>query len=228
MPKLPAPPRNYAIGYGKPPKAGRFTKGRSGNPKGRPRGSRNKPALTFGDERLKALLLDEAYRVIPIQDASGVLNMPMAQAIIRSVAVAAAKGQVRAQQLFLKLVHAIEDEQAQMKLDYNRTLISYKYDWEKVIEDAKKNGRPIPDPLPHPRDIQVNPRTGKVTINGPMTEHEREHWDLLRKTKKQLLEEIQTIKVEIQDPACDYKKLLEEDLNFYEKQLSIISTIIKD
>ena len=36
----PLPP---PVGYRKPPKAGRFTKGRSGNPKGRPRGSSRQP-----------------------------------------------------------------------------------------------------------------------------------------------------------------------------------------
>jgi hypothetical protein len=30
---------NYEVGYGKPPRSRRFSKGRSGNPKGRPRGS---------------------------------------------------------------------------------------------------------------------------------------------------------------------------------------------
>ena len=29
--------RGYEVGYGKPPKATRFKKGQSGNPKGRPR-----------------------------------------------------------------------------------------------------------------------------------------------------------------------------------------------
>ncbi len=31
----------YEIGYKRPPKSGQFPKGRSGNPKGRPKGSRN-------------------------------------------------------------------------------------------------------------------------------------------------------------------------------------------
>ncbi|MCY3732928.1 MAG: DUF5681 domain-containing protein, partial [Chloroflexi bacterium] len=33
--------RKYDVGFGKPPKHSRFKKGKSGNPKGRPKGSRN-------------------------------------------------------------------------------------------------------------------------------------------------------------------------------------------
>jgi Family of unknown function (DUF5681) len=31
----------YKVGYGKPPKGGQFKRGKSGNPKGRPKGSLN-------------------------------------------------------------------------------------------------------------------------------------------------------------------------------------------
>lgn len=34
----------------------------------------------------------------------------------------------------------------------------------------------LPEPLPHPDDLVINARTGKVTIRGPMIETEKDWW----------------------------------------------------
>jgi Family of unknown function (DUF5681) len=65
---LPAPEIEsvkYEVGYCKPPEATRFKPGKSGNLKGRPKGSKNAiPSLS--DERIKKLIIEEAYRTVPI------------------------------------------------------------------------------------------------------------------------------------------------------------------
>ena len=73
---------DYEIGYGKPPKDTRFRKGQSGNPKGRPKGAKNKGAGPM-DERLKEIILEEAYRTISVRDGQRDVKVPMAQAVIR-------------------------------------------------------------------------------------------------------------------------------------------------
>jgi hypothetical protein len=64
---LPIP---YDVGYGKPPAEHRFQKGKSGNPTGRPRKSKNKvpkgQGLDFAAQPANQMLLEEAYRTITV------------------------------------------------------------------------------------------------------------------------------------------------------------------
>jgi len=99
-----APRASYEVGYGKPPAHTRFRKGQSGNPRGRTKGSRNRvPALN--EERLKTIILEEAYRSITVTDRGQHIKLSVAQAVMRSLALSAAKGQPRAQRLFTDLLH---------------------------------------------------------------------------------------------------------------------------
>ena len=83
--------RDHEVGHGKPPVHTRFKPGQSGNPHGRPKGARNRlPALN--EERLKTVVIEEAYRMIGVRDGDRSVELTVIQAIIRRIALNAAKG----------------------------------------------------------------------------------------------------------------------------------------
>jgi hypothetical protein len=102
---------DYATGYGKPPLHTRFPKGQSGNPAGRPP---NAARL-----RVKALTLEEAYRAVVVrEDGDGRTEpVPALQAVLRSQIALAIKGNGAAQRAVLAAVQAIEEEEAERRID---------------------------------------------------------------------------------------------------------------
>jgi hypothetical protein len=58
--------------------------------------------------RLKGIILDEAYRTTTINEGEKRINIPIAQAVVRTMAVNAARGQHRAQKLFAELLSTTE------------------------------------------------------------------------------------------------------------------------
>ena len=101
-PKKKLPAENHKGGYGKPPVHTRFSKGKSGNPGGRPRG------LTAG--RATALALKEAYRLVSVKEGDKVITLPAIQAVLRSQVALAAKGNGLAQRTVIEAIQAIERE----------------------------------------------------------------------------------------------------------------------
>jgi hypothetical protein len=97
------PLKKYDVGYAKPPKNTQFTKGRSGNPNGRPKGTKNK----ISQSRLEKIFTDEFYRMIKVNGENGPVQMPVVQAAARSIGVNAVKGDHRSQKLMLELARSV-------------------------------------------------------------------------------------------------------------------------
>jgi hypothetical protein len=185
-PELPVP---YEVGYGKPPATTRFRKGSSGNPKGRKKGSKNRlPAMN--EERLKDIVMSEAYRGIKVNDGNRQVTIPMAQAIIRSLALNAAKGQHRSQRLFAELLRQTETSLKASHDEWLSKAIDYKADWVEESARRKCLGIVTPDPIPHPDDLEIDMKTGRVLVKGPFTPEEHHRWTELAKRRDDSLEQI--------------------------------------
>ena len=72
--ELSAQDSTYEVGYGKPPKANRFRKGRTGNPRGKKR----------GEENLISVFKRIVLRRVKINDGEKVHSISLAEAVIRA------------------------------------------------------------------------------------------------------------------------------------------------
>ena len=218
--------KTYAVGYAKPPAGTRFQPGQSGNPKGRPRGKK-KPPQVPQHERLKLIIVEEAYRDIKVNDGDKQVTVPMAQAIVRSLAVTAAKGNTRAQRLFAELLASSETSNKRAHDDLFETAINYKQVWEDELDRRKHFNITEPDPIPHPDDIVINLRIGTVSIQGPMTKEDLADLDqwLNRKNENEAeLKVLMDAMKESEYPA--HLKFLKDDIAHTTRILEIINTAL--
>lgn len=184
------PEQDDEVGYGRPPRHSRFKPGQSGNPGGRPKGAKTRKSK-HRDERLKELVLQEAYREVVVQDNGQDLPMPVAQAALRSLAIQAAKGNPRAAKLFLEIVQVTEAANRKRHELWLETVIDYKVGWEWELERRMAEGITyLPDPIPHPDDILIDFENDTVTIVGPMTKEEKAARDQVITLREDLEDEI--------------------------------------
>lgn len=95
-----------AVGYGKPPRAHRFKPGQSGNPRGRPKGSKNESTI------LKQLLNEK----LSMRRANGrTKKIPALEGIHRKQLELALKGQVKSAAFLLNRFGALVSGELQLE-----------------------------------------------------------------------------------------------------------------
>ena len=191
--QLPVKP-GYKVGYAKPPAEHRFEKGKSGNPRGRPKEAKNKvpsgQGLEFGTQPANRMLLEEAYRTITVREGERVIELPVMKAVFRAMGVSAMKGNRLAQAAMAELVRGIEEQDRKLRSDHMEAAIEYKTGWDEAIDIARKRGLPEPTPLPHPADVIIDLRSAEVRYAGPMTPEEKQRWDRVLEFRDEQQEEV--------------------------------------
>jgi hypothetical protein len=89
----------YEVGYAKPPKNGQFTKGQSGNPKGRPKGAKS----------MASIVLRESRQLLRVNGPHGSRQATKLEAAVMQLGNKAAQGDLRAQREFYSLIQWSEE-----------------------------------------------------------------------------------------------------------------------
>lgn len=216
-PKLPAV--TYQVGYKRPPAAGQFKKGVSGNPRGRPRKDAKAPARTAAHAELDDILLKEALRPITVRENDQVIVMPMIQAVMRSMGVAAVKGHYKSQLALTHMVKAVQADHFETRRSLFVKVLTYKQEWAETFAECDRRGVPRPEPVPHPDEMIVDMNTMEVRYNGPESMDDKAKWDDLLRQKADALETIAEL-----EPKVRRRSRLSE---FYQQEIDLCRDLVR-
>jgi hypothetical protein len=141
--------------------------------------------------------MEEAYRTIKVSEGNRQISIPIAKAVIRALAANAARGQLRSQQAFTKLLSETERTQKNLMNRLFDASLDYKLKWDEELERRKKLGITGPAPLPHPDDVHLNFRTSEVTFVGPLTKEGKVQWDRLHDLLEKADRELETMTAQL-------------------------------
>jgi len=117
---------NYAVGYGKPPLTRRFKSGRSGNRRGRPRGSKN----------CKTIVREIANEMHAVTEDGRLRRRSILEFMLLALRNRAAEGDVRAFRAYKKYLAKFDPRETDSKLGY--IVLSADVTPEEAIAEGEK------------------------------------------------------------------------------------------
>lgn len=168
----------YDVGYGKPPTQTRFKTGRSGNPKGRPKGAGSKhKRLVAYLQPTREIILEEAYAPVAMREGDRVVQVAAIRAVMKATIKAAVTGGQMAQRTLLQFTQQNENQVAEERRETFQSFMQWKAEREMDLKKCRAAGLPEPDFVPHPDDIYLDWDTFGVEVRGPMTPEQKAAFD---------------------------------------------------
>lgn len=156
---------DYLIGYGKPPTASQFQKGRSGNPSGASRKVRARKVDAISST-FDQIVLKAAGRKIAITDNGVRSEISTHEAVVRRLAISAAKGEPAATRRYLEYVQAAEGRDFKDRMSRFGLLVQYVQE-----QSVPRQGAATVDSVvawPSPDDIGLDYVNCRGEVVGPI------------------------------------------------------------
>lgn len=166
------------VGHSNPPKHSQFPKGKSGNPRGRPK-KRNVPSLFRQLDPAAALVLEQAARELTVRTANGDKRISQLEAALEKLFKKGMEGDYRSLVTYIPLVKNAQDEKKEMEAKLFKAVRLHDELYAEQFKTAERESKPVPRVLPHPKDIiiDLSDPDNPVRIVGPITWIEQEELD---------------------------------------------------
>ncbi|WP_443749340.1 DUF5681 domain-containing protein [Asticcacaulis solisilvae] len=175
------------VGYGKPPVTGRFKKGQSGNPKGRPRKKKDPSVVSLADQPTEQAWRKEVYKPVTAKTASGTVTMPFNEALIqKQMAMALGGNRLVLKDMMQRIKHQ-EESEAERRAQASQDWFDIKRAQQQRLDDARRRGESDVRLYPHPDDIVRDRKTGDWDLVGPFEEEQIWYFEMWRSIQHLLL-----------------------------------------
>jgi hypothetical protein len=156
----------------------------------------------IGRSEFDAMVLEELDRQVAVREGETVERTSVMRAAVRAIALKAAKGDVKAYSALTAQRDAIEDRRQAQQEERLQTVLEYQAWTTQELMRREREGESGPEIIPHPDDIEIDPKTGSIVLHGPLTADQKMAQDLMISTWSAVEREIRNSPLfEAQDPS---------------------------